>query len=278
MDPISVVQLLTGAILAALAVGISYAARALTRGGAAAAFLLGTVVFGLGGLQWAVLLLLFFISSSLLSFLFKTRKSLYEKSYSKSSRRDAGQVLANGGLAGAMVLIQCLVPGSVLPWLAFAAAFAAANADTWATELGVFNPRPPRMINSGKTVDPGTSGAISPVGTLAALAGSMVIGLFVWIFSPAAVVTGMPELWKAGLLVTFSGLFGSLVDSLLGASVQAIFYCPRCGRETEKHPLHTCGTPTSPARGWKWLTNDWVNFFCTLSASLVCILIFRLFQ
>jgi uncharacterized membrane protein len=63
--------------------------------------------------------------------------------------------------------------------------------------------------------------------------------------------------------VTASGLFGSLFDSLLGATVQAIYFCPTEKKETEKHPLHTCGTPTVQIRGLKWLNNDLVNVACS---------------
>jgi uncharacterized membrane protein len=66
------------------------------------------------------------------------------------------------------------------------------------------------------------------------------------------------------------------MDSLLGATVQAIYYCPSCRKETERHPLHTCGTPTEQVRGWSWMNNDWVNFACGgVGAGLA--LLFRVF-
>jgi uncharacterized membrane protein len=55
-----------------------------------------------------------------------------------------------------------------------------------------------------------------------------------------------------------------LFDSLLGATIQAIYYCPLCHKETERHPLHTCGTSTSQRRGWYWLNNDLVNFLASV--------------
>ncbi len=114
-----------------------------------AAAVLGTVVFGLGGLAWALVLLTFFITSSGLSVFFKSRKAAVEQDFAKGSRRDAGQVLANGGTAGVLALAFFLVnqfsPGNKivsLLWIGFAASFAAANADTWATELGDPQPDP----------------------------------------------------------------------------------------------------------------------------------------
>jgi uncharacterized membrane protein len=74
-------------------------------------------------------------------------------------------------------------------------------------------------------------------------------------------------------ILTISGVAGSLFDSLLGATLQAIFYCPTCGKETEQHPLHTCETPTHLVRGLPWLNNDLVNVACTLFAALAAIIL-----
>ena len=261
---ISWVQIGSGLGLAVIISLAAYVAGSLSRSGALAAILLGTAVFGLGGLPWAVLLLGFFISSSLLSRLFRRRKQSVEEKFSKGSRRDAAQVAANGGIAGLLVLAQVVFPASPLPWLAAAAGLAAANADTWATELGVLSPHLPRLITTGKLVEKGTSGGITPFGTLAALGGAAFIALLAVLFPPARVM--LPVVAVFGL-VTLSGLLGSLIDSLLGATAQAIYTCPQCAKETERHPLHSCGTPTVPLRGWRWLNNDGVNAACTLSAA-----------
>ena len=169
-------QLLYGFILALLIAFLAYRAHSLNVSGAIAATITGTIIFGVGGWQWAVLLLTFFITSSGLSRAFKKQKTKLEEKYSKGHERDAGQVFANGGVAALFALLHGVVPAALWPWLGFAAALAAVNADTWATELGVLNPRPPRMItNLSKQVEKGTSGGVSLVGTLASLAGSALI-------------------------------------------------------------------------------------------------------
>ena len=177
--------------------------------------------------------------------------------------RDAGQVFGNGGVATLFVLMHTLYPESIVGWVGFAASLAAVNADTWATELGVLNPTAPRMItNWRKRVEKGTSGGISLFGTLASLFGAAVIAL------PAALFTGN---WSLLAVISLAGLAGSLFDSLLGATVQAMYYCPTDEKETEKHPLHTCGTQTIHIRGWEWLNNDWVNFACGALGSLIAL-------
>ena len=267
-------QLLFGFVLAIFVSILAWSVHALSRSGAIAAAVLGTIIFGLGGLPWAILLLGFFISSSLLSRLFGRRKSGLSEKFSKGSQRDLGQVLANGGVAALMVLIHNLIPASAWPWVGFTGSLAAVNADTWATELGVVSKSWPRLINTGKQVEPGTSGAISLTGSTAALAGSLliaVLALFVW--QDFTLQGGF--LQKAGLvgLLALAGFGGSLFDSLLGASVQAIYSCPMCQKETERYPYHTCGSPTTIKRGWAWLNNDWVNTACAAAGAILAIVL-----
>lgn len=269
------IQLAAGFGLAGLIALAAYAARSLSPSGAIAATLLGTAVFGLGGFAWAVLLVGFFASSSILSRMFKNRKTGVNEKYSKGSRRDAGQVLANGGVAGLLAIAQAIFPTADFLWAAAAGTLAAVNADTWATELGILSPVNPRLITTGKIVEKGTSGGISWTGTLAALGGAAAIGLLavaVWPeYAGGASLAASPQ--RLGL-ISLAGLAGSLVDSWLGATVQAIYTCPACAKETERHPLHSCGAPTQQIRGWAWLDNDLVNWACAASGAGFAILLF----
>jgi uncharacterized protein (TIGR00297 family) len=261
-------QIIVGFILASVVAYAAYRVRSLNKSGAFAATLVGTVIFGIGGWQWAVLLLTFFITSSALSRAFKQRKTDLSEKFSKGHERDAGQVFGNGGLATIFAALHAFYPESILPWVGFAASLAAVNADTWATELGVLNPTPPRMITDlRKRVEKGTSGGISVFGTIASVLGSAIIALPAVLFSPTSILST-----SHFLLLTAAGLAGSLFDSFLGATVQAMYFCPTDQKETEKHPLHTCGTETVHLRGWKWLNNDWVNFACGMFGSLIALM------
>ena len=276
-----VLQLLLGFNLAIIISVLAYALSALSLYGAVAASILGFVVFGLGGLDWAILLLAFFISSSVLSKVAKKRKEQLEEKFSKGSRRDAAQVLANGGVAGVFVLLHVLFPDLFWPWIGFAASLAAANADTWATELGVLNPSLPRLITTGKPVERGVSGGVSLGGLAAAVAGALLVGLLAAIFFPGSALVPVsgsanqipPFLMtlERTVLLGLAGFTGSLVDSVLGATVQAIYTCPACRKITERHPFHSCGTPTTLLRGLPWLNNDWVNFACTFSSAVIAL-------
>ncbi len=239
----------------------AYRARSLSPSGAWAAWGVGSAILALGGWAWGVLLLAFFVSSSGWSRWAAARKRATAEKFAKGSRRDAGQVLANGGLAAALAVAYAWQPAARW-WAAFAAALAAAAADTWATEIGVLHPRP-RHILSGRVVAPGTSGGVSPWGWAAAAGGAGLLAALAGLLAP-----GEPN-GRLALSVWLGGLVGSAVDSLLGATVQAMYYCPTCAKETEQHPFHRCGTRTQHRRGWPWLHNDGVNAASIAVAALV---------
>ncbi|HSG26686.1 MAG TPA: DUF92 domain-containing protein [Anaerolineales bacterium] len=264
-------QLLTGAGLA-MAMGLAgWAARSLSPSGAAAAFVVGTLIFGFGGISWAALLLTFFFTSSLLSKMFSAKKVSLAEKFEKGSRRDWAQVLANGGAGSFLAVVGLLFPQDSWPWLAFAGAVATVNADTWATELGVLSSKLPRLITTGKQVPTGTSGGISLAGTLATFSGGAAIGMVGWLFEPAL---------PAGAFlaaVSLAGLTGSLVDSLLGATLQAIYYDPVRQKETERRVMDEDGRPASPVRGREWMNNDMVNFISSVCGALAAAGLWQLF-
>jgi len=253
-----VIQMITGLLLGVIISLIAWRAGSLSDSGAIGAALTGGLVFGIGGLPWGILLMTFFLTSSGLSKLFRNQKLKLSEKFSKGSRRDWGQVLANGGLGSLLALVSLFHPHQDWIWFAYAGAMAAVNADTWATELGVLNPKPPRLITTRKPVEPGTSGGISPYGMLSSLAGAALIGVAGMFFLHPS------EMWGFWLAATLGGVGGSLFDSFLGATVQAIYHCPKCEKETERHPAHSCNTRTHKIRGWDWLNNDLVNFLASL--------------
>ncbi|HEY5425101.1 MAG TPA: DUF92 domain-containing protein [Candidatus Tumulicola sp.] len=243
-----------GAVCAAIVATLAYRTRALTAGGAAAAFAVGTIVFGAGGWRGALVLFAFFIPSTLLSRIGRTRKRELTDA-GKIGPRDARQVLANGGVAALCTLLA--LRGGATFTAAFAGAFAAASADTWGTEIGTLSRAVPRSIVTLRPVAAGLSGGITLVGTLATLAGAGCVAL-------VGALAGVGAFWP----VAAGGVAGAFVDSFLGASLQALRWCPGCARECETNP-HRCGTSTVLRRGLEWLENDAINLAATLGGALV---------
>lgn len=258
-----------GALCAAVVAGAAYAKKSLTLSGFVAAVMMGTVYYGAGNVFWFGILLLFFITSTLLSKFKKGQKAELEKSYAKTGNRDAGQVLANGGLG----LILCIA-NAIWPHLAwqyvFIGVMGTVTADTWATEFGSLSRKPPRSILNGKVLSPGTSGGVSALGTWAAFAGGLMIGIAGWVFEYAAGGPSQP-LWVWGLAGMIGGAAGAFADSFLGATVQLMKHCTICGREVEVD--HHCGHQTVYLRGWSWMNNDAVNLISSLIGGLVGLLI-----
>jgi uncharacterized protein (TIGR00297 family) len=247
---------------------LAYRRQSLDKSGVLGAIASGTSIFGMGGWSWGLALLYFFVSSSLLSsFRARDKASAAADKFSKGSRRDISQAAANGGLATLFALLYGFSRSPRTRRVAkagFTGALATATADTWATELGVLSAPSPRLITSGKQVTPGTSGGVTLLGMAASAMGACSLGFF---FSA---MQGFQSLATAPLLALISGMVGSVFDSVLGASLQVMYYCPACQTETERR-MHRCGAHTESLRGITWMNNDMVNFLATASGSMVAI-------
>jgi uncharacterized protein (TIGR00297 family) len=258
------VRALLGALAAFLVAFGAWRLRALTMDGAIAATLLGALIVGAGGWWAGLLLIAFFITSSILSRIGRDRTIITS---ARGSRRDAVQVAANGGVAAICALGALIGPDA--GWLlALTGSLAAANADTWSTEIGRRSATLPRLITTGRRVPAGTSGAISPLGTLGALLGGALLAVIAAIGASAGWLAIDLEGGQVVLAVGLAGLSGSLVDSLIGATVQAQRWCPACAQPTER-TVHRCGTPTCHRRGVPWITNDVVNLACITSGAIL---------
>lgn len=254
-----------------LVAGAALRARAVAPSGAIAGTAVGSALLAVGGMPAYSLLMAFFLSSTVIGRL--TRRGRPDSGIEeKGDRRDSFQVLANCGTATASLVLYPLfgTPGFLV---AFAAGFAAANADTWASEIGILNSTPPRHLFTWKEIPAGTSGGVSPLGTLAAVLGSTLISvLFVMVFARA-----LPgSLTSIGALVLVGGVTGSLVDSALGAGLQAQYRCSQSGRTTERPK--TAGVDNTLIRGFRLMNNDAVNFLAASTAAGATGLVFTLLQ
>lgn len=243
---------------------VAFRLRVLNRSGAAAGGLLAATLIGLGGWTWAVPGFTFFVLSSALSKIGGSRKGPLARFSEKGSVRDAGQVYANGGIGWGLLLVYAVYPASGLYW-GFLGAFAAAAADTWATEVGALSPRRPRSLRSGRPVPRGTSGAISVTGMLASLAGAASVAGSAWPVGGAFLTALAPG--PALGVVLLGGWAGAMVDSWAGATLQAQYRDPQTGALTEHSGANA--TVRSPVRGWRAVTNDRVNLLGTLSGAAI---------
>lgn len=250
-----VLRLLFWVVLSLILAWTAFRLKALTLDGTLGAFVMGVFIFGIGTWKFMIPLSLFLVGSSLLSRIRPHDKGRLEiEGLRKGSQRDLLQVYANGGIP---LILAIWWFYSHSPWLyiAYAASIAAANADTWATEIGLLSKSPPRNCVTFRVVDPGTSGGITPLGTAGAAAGSTVVAL-----SSLPFLGFLPA---AAAWVALAGFLASLIDSLLGATVQATYRCSNCQKSSEL-PSH-CGRDAMLVRGSRAISNDTVNLICSLA-------------
>lgn len=235
--------------------------RWLSVSGAIAALIVGTLIMGLGGWLWGVLLGVFFVTSSLLSKFKAAEKKQSAEKFDKGHERDMMQVFANGGLGALLAICHAIWP-SPMWFAAYVGVMATVNADTWATELGTLSKRQPRLITTGKRVDIGTSGGVTPEGTLVSLIGGGLIGLVAALW-----LQELNWIWIGAI----AGLAGSLFDSLLGATVQQLYWDDVRQKDTEKRFKY--GRELQRLRGWSWMTNDAVNLIASIVGGTLAVYI-----
>ena len=244
--------MLAAAVSAALAVA-AWRAGTLTGRGAAAAWIVGFLVLHGTGWQGGAVLAAFFVSSSLVSRLLPDASGELDP---KGDRRDPWQVYANGGFAALGGAAGTAHPELGL-WLV-TCSLAAATADTWATSFGSRSTALPRLIWSGRRVPMGTSGGVSSAGSLAAVAGALLVS------GVGAATAGSWVLLPAATLI---GFLGMVVDSTIGALLQGRFHCAACNVSSEWR-VHRCGGTTACTGGLAWVNNDIVNFLATGAAAV----------
>ena len=256
-----------GAIVAAAIAVVARRFRSLSTSGAVAAIIVGSASAA-AGWKWGALLVAYFVAAVLLSRLGRTEKErLTSGVVAKGGARDATQVIANGGVFAASVLLGQVGSGrfGVTMGIAALGALAAAAADTWATELGTLYGGTPRSLLTFRRLPSGTSGGVSVIGSLAMIAGAAFIACVAKGF-------GLPD--GAGI-VTAAGVSGAMADSLLGATVQERRWCFTCEKASERR-VHDCGARTVPAGGREWMDNDLVNLIATVIGAGVAALLANL--
>ncbi|KAL0907777.1 hypothetical protein M5K25_022212 [Dendrobium thyrsiflorum] len=239
--------------------------------------------------RFGALLLVFFFTSSKLTKLGEKKKRNVDEEFKEGGQRNWLQVLANSALATILVMLVAMNTGgqdrcldtkdsTLLTGLigGVIGHYACCNGDTWSSEIGMLSNAQPRLITTFKKVRKGTNGAVSVEGLLAAAAAGLVIGLTFVMVGWFSVSCGTDVAWRELLAVpiaTIAGLCGSLIDSILGATLQFSGYCTLRKKVVGKK------TPTViRISGMEVLDNNAVNavsvLITTLLTGLACVYIF----
>ena len=230
-----------------------YKRKHLSLDGFLSSTLMAGLILGFGGLKYVLPIAIFFILSTLLSKV--GMKNLRES----KSGRNASQVFANGGVGLVLCIFNHFYQMELI-YIMFLASIAAANSDTWATEIGKLSRTRPKDIISGRSLNKGESGGITFIGLLGSMSGSFVI----------ATVGYFLDINTSFLIIVFiSGFLGSIFDSILGSTLQSRFILidgKTIKEEKETDSYHYSGLVS--------INNNSVNFLCTLSAPIFFILLY----
>lgn len=207
-----------GLVLLVLGLGMAYSVRAgkLTTPAVWLGGLLGVLIFLGAGFTGLALLALFFglgTAASAWKVADKRRLGLAEEN---KGRRTAGQVLANAGVAGLLGLLSWQLPAqAALLQLMLAGSFAAATADTLASELGNVYGRRYYNVLTFRPDTRGLNGVVSLEGILLGAAGSALL----------AAIYCLGFGWGGAFWwLVVAGTAGNLMDSLLGATLERRHY------------------------------------------------------
>ncbi|MEM3615493.1 MAG: DUF92 domain-containing protein [Candidatus Methanomethylicia archaeon] len=231
--------------------------------GVLSAFIIGLMVLVFGGWQWFLLLLSFYVISSIFTKYKYSYKRALGFAESKSGARSWRNVIGNGGAAAIFAIGEGILGGGIF-FAAFLGATSTAISDTLATEIGLLYPGKPRLITNFKKVEPGVSGAISPYGELTIIFSSLLMGFIASILNVAPEFSFLEVIFIA----VISGFIGSTVDSFFGAIFQAGYWCDKCNSFCED-PVHFCGCKTRLIKGFKIINNHIVNFASTLFGGII---------
>uniref|UniRef100_A0ACD5VVN6 Uncharacterized protein n=1 Tax=Avena sativa TaxID=4498 RepID=A0ACD5VVN6_AVESA len=268
-----------GAALSAVIAARAVRRRSLDVSGGAAGFAVMALHLACG-YRYGALLLAFFITSSKVTKIGEDRKRRVEEDFKEGGQRNWIQVLANSAIATVLVILlaimtggqdQCLnskdsklvtgIIGSIIGH------YCCCNGDTWSSEIGVLSDEQPRLITTLKPVRKGTNGGVTLQGLLAAAAGGLTIGLtFVAVGLMTAECSSEMALRQllAIPISAAAGLLGSLIDSLLGATLQFSGYC-----SVRKKVVSKRGPTVTKISGMTILDNDAVNAVSVLLTAVI---------
>ncbi|KMY99381.1 uncharacterized protein Dsimw501_GD28668 [Drosophila simulans] len=227
--------------------------RSVNRSGAALGILVAFIL-SIASHPFFASLVVFFFSSSRATKFRANMKRRFESDFREGEgQRNWIQVLCNGGYEYRS------------SWLGVAvmSAFACCNGDTWSSELGsVLSQRDPVSIITWRRVPRGTNGGVSLLGVAVSLLGGLLVGFGYFVTVRYTVEAKMllvsPPQWPIIVFGGIAGLFGSLLDSVLGGLLQF------SGINEEGKIVDTPGKGVRHVSGLRILDNHSVNLISSI--------------
>ncbi len=276
--------ILVSSIMVGLLAPIAYRVRFLDGPGTLIAAVMGLAVGSTIGPVFLGVLIVFLTVNGLFTKMGYVKKALLGAAEPKGGARTWRSVVANGLSASIFAVLSIFFFREIFV-VGFMSAIATASADTASTEVGLLSGMKPRLITNLSEIEPGFSGGVTPLGFVGGCIGAISIGIIALyivhtIYSVGllnAVTSSDPfipgrSIIRYAVAISLGGFLGAVLDSLLGATLQAKYTCNVCSHRTEK-AVH-CGVKARLAGGIRHLDNDAVNVIATLLGALIGIIIF----
>ena len=200
--------------------------------------ILGILVWGTLGWRGYLIVIIYFVVGSGLTFIRMEQKEAEGIAEERSGMRGAGNVWSSALTATICAIASLFCPPQYkyLFVLGYVASFCTKLSDTTASEVGKAYGKTTYLITNLKPVPRGTEGAVSLEGTVAGAFASVVLAMIAWIIGLISLI-GIAWCVIAAFIATTS-------ESLIGATLESRF---------------------------TWLTNDLVNFVNTMIGAIAAI-------
>jgi len=276
ITPPSAVHWAVGIIAPILVAAYGIKKRSLDGSGVAAGLVVGFIL-SVSSFSFLASLLATFLFGSKATKFRSYKKKKIEADFKEGGQRNWIQVICNAGPASFFAILYILEVGCVnLPidfsltfsasWYAVAviSSLACACGDTFASEFGtVLGESDPRHVLTWRKVPRGTNGGVSALGTLASVVGGAVVGVASYFTTVTCCqwvsLTQAPAQWPVLLYAVCAGFLGSMIDSVLGSTLQY-------SGKHKKHGyiLESDGPDIEHISGLGVLDNHSVNFLACL--------------
>lgn len=296
MDPFGSNATILAAILSSALSIRAFKRESLTGSGSIAAFIVSFLLVG-SGLRGMNLLTFYAVSMKATKFK-KEYKASIDGSINPDGNaiRGASQVLSCSLLAAILSLFHTIYygPERVISFDASSSSIATMNnalsskltcgiiahhatclADTLASEMGILSKSSPRLITQPWiTVPSGTNGGVTVNGFIWSIMGGLIIGVSTVVLDLlsgiiVADISRFDYILRVLLFSSASGLAGSVIDSLLGATIQQSFFDPDSKKMYQEEDRRPKSAKIVNRLSMNILTNELVNLVSVAVTTII---------
>lgn len=212
-----------------------------------------------GGILGISILLLEYFFIFFISIL---KKKIIKQEKEKHTRKFL-QILINGGIGTLFIILYGIFKNTSLLIISIIS-ISGCFIDSVSSDVGTLSKKEPYDIFKQKKVEKGLSGGMSILGTISSLLCTILISLTLYFVLKLKILD---------FIIITSLIFGqTIIDSLIGSSIQVKYKCDKCGKITEKDKC--CDRKCKQISGISWINNNMVNLISSILITFISIIIY----